>query len=148
MNRFATGLALCLILGAVQAQPRINDQSAARAELAKALAPLNSLTDQQRTAVAALVLAYHAGMPVEDYCPPLKQFAGRERTACQASIVGYASAVRECKKANPQRDCPKVLEAEANWATCEFGALGQKLKALNVVRQWPPNPGPGPDPAP
>ena len=127
------------------AQPLIKDQQILRPELDKAFEPLKTLNEQQMAAVAGLALAYRAGVQVEDYCPPLKTYTGPQRTPCESAMLSYASAVRDCKKADPARNCPKVLEAEANWSACETKALGKRLQALKVVQQWPkPSPQPKP----
>ena len=90
-------------------------------DLNSALAPLKTLNEKQMAAVAGLVRASQLGFDITDYCPPLRQFSGPKPVRCYDQVMSYASASRECKKAKPTwRDCPKLLEAEGAWASCEF----------------------------
>lgn len=116
-------------------------------DVATALDPLKTLTAVQTQAVAALVLADRAGFDVADYCPPIRQFAAPERFRCEGAIVSYASAVKECKKANPTwKDCPKVLAADAAWATCEAAHLADFKRQLDLLGRGGKMPGPQPRP--
>ena len=90
-------------------------------DLGSALAPLKTLNEKQMSAVAGLVRANQLGIDIIDFCPPLRHFSAPKPTRCFDQVVSYASASRECKKAKPTwKDCPKLLEAEAAWASCEF----------------------------
>jgi len=138
-------LALASGLGSAYAQPRMKIEPAVENEMKKALAPLGTLSEQQKTAVAALALAYRAGMPVESYCPPLGRFSG-EHFRCEAQAVAFVRERDKCKSADPDKKCPGVAEAEAAWSACEHDKLGEELTVLGVVRHWPPIPQPDPIP--
>jgi hypothetical protein len=145
MSRSILLLTLAIIAVSANAQPTVRDQATYRPELDKAFASLRGLNEQQMKAVAGLVLAAKANIDVVDYCPPLKQFT-RERWPCEGAMISYARARADCKKDDPTwKECPKVLEADANWAACETKLLGERLIALQLVKQWPkPKPQPLP----
>jgi hypothetical protein len=141
MRRVAGALLGVLLVGTIYAQPAIRDQTTYRPQLDKALEPLKTLNEDQMRAVAGLVLAAQAGFAVDQYCPPLKQFAVQQ-APCRAAMISYARARADCKKDDP-RACPGLLEAEANWAGCETRLLGERLQKLKLVSDWPkPKPKP------
>ena len=133
-------------------QPTSKATAELNRQLTAALTPLQTLSQPQMDAVAALVLTSRAGYDIDDYCPPLRKFQPLEKTRCLGEIATYASAVKECKKPTPTwKTCPKVLEAEAAWASCEFRdlrALVSRIKPLIPPGTPTPSPGPGPDPTP
>lgn len=146
--KLTLGILICLIsAGSLNAQPpAMRDQPEARRELAKALEPLKTLNDRQMAAVAGLVLASRAGLSIAEFCPPLKKFAAPEKWPCLGAMASYASAARDCKKAEPTwRECPKVREAEAAWAACEVAFLMENLRELKLT-DFRPKPGPQPKP--
>jgi hypothetical protein len=123
-------------------QPAARDTQALSRQIAAGLEPLKGLNSQQMAAVAALVQASRYGLNVDQYCPPLRQLERPSSFRCFDAMVSYAMAERECKSKNV-RDCPQLLEAEANWASCEFGnlrALVADFPKLGLPR------GPRPDP--
>lgn len=146
MKVFLSLLISLFLAAPLYAQPRITDQARYQDELGTAFAPLKELNQEQLNAVAGLVLAARAGLSVQDYCPPLKQFAAAPRMPCEGAMISYARARANCKKAEPNwKECPKLLEAEANWAACETKVLGERLRALKLVTHWPK---PAPQPRP
>jgi len=139
--------ALALPLASGKSQQQFSRDADARRQIDSALAPLRTLSPVQMHAAAALVVASRAGFEVEQYCPPLKQFAAPERVRCLGEISTYATEVKKCKKANPTwKDCPKVIEAEAAWGTCESAYVRRLVQEIR--RLGPPQPGPGPGSAP
>jgi hypothetical protein len=139
-----SALLLAVILDAVAASPVPDDAAVRRLE--KALKPLETLNQSQMIAVTALILAERSGFIIDQYCPPLKQFTPPPRMACSGEMVSYASAVRDCKKPSPTwKDCPKALEAEAQWSACTTKHLVGALDRLDSIRdkvnvQTPPKP--------
>jgi len=116
------------LIAAIASTPQSLAQSPSSAEvmqlqrdLDSALAPLKTLNEKQMLAVAGLVRATQLDIDIIEYCPPLRQFDVPKPIRCFDQVVSYAFASKECKKARPTwKDCPKLLEAEAAWASCEF----------------------------
>ena len=147
MVRFlAVFLSFAYALPGYSQPPTIHETTELRRDLSRAFEPLKALNDQQMAAVAGLVLASRAGLPVDEYCPPLRKIDVPERAPCLGAMMSYASAVRGCKKAEPTwKECPKVREAEANWVACSTAYLMTQLRDLKLV-DYRPKPGPQPKP--
>lgn len=98
---------------------------------AKAFRPLKTLTPEQMNAVAGLILAARAGYEIDDFVPPWRSWMPPERWPCLSEMNSYASVARSCKPTEwSWKKCPKVLEAEAAWASCEHNNYLQVQEGL------------------
>jgi hypothetical protein len=144
VHRLVTLLAVLPCVFAASAAELPRDPSEAVAQrLGKLTTALRDLKPEQIRAVAGLVLADRAGVPIEQYCPPLKQFSAA-RMPCLSEMASYARATKDCKKADPTwRECPKVVEAEAAWGTC---SMKEAMANLDRLAGMPIGPRPIPTP--
>jgi len=136
---FVTVVAAVIVLAsAVFAQsPGSAETVQMKSDLDAAFNSLNTLNDRQKAAVAGIVRASQFGIDISDYCPPLRKFNFPKPVPCFDQMASFASASRECKKARPTwKECPKFLEAEAAWSSCEFAnfsVLRRELGALGLI---------------